>query len=375
MTACVHAQAPTSSERAQRDYAAVAQHLVPPLLGNSPPKEVAMERAVIEAKERWRVVTLRSLETADRRIEVVAREGAEAHAKLLDQAADAGDDSTFAILASLLINPALVVLPLAREADQASARVARYETAVQRRRAASFLLSDLAQEFAGPAAEKPPFGIDFDEHWFGPPGPDRVSLVNESGRDLSNCTVQVDLRGKKGKWVRNIHFVAAWPKGQKLWADYFSVDPREVAALAGTTAIEVQELKVSLWCVELRAESISVPYDDVARQADQQRQLDTHLDLVLDYVARPWIEKGPCIGITMREGGTLSSVKIDVTCRGDGEPTRLTHTVREWPRGARVSVQSFGELAECPSTVDVEITVEGLPQAVTRKGLKISSRR
>lgn len=376
LVAMLPAQASTVSERVLRDYATVAQNLVPPLLSDVPPGEVPMERAAIEAKERWRIVTLRSLEATDKRIEVVAREGAEAHEKLIEQASKGGDDGAFLVLAALVVNPAYALIPLAREADKTSAHVTRYEAAVQRRRAASFLLPELAREFAGAVAEKPALSVDFDEQCFGPRGPDRVNLVNESGRDLSNCTVQVDLRGKDGKWVRNVHFVTAWPKGQKLWADYLSVDPREVAALVGTTAVQVQELKVSLWCTELRSESISIAYDNAALAADLVRQLDANLDLVLDYVARPLIERGPCIGITMKVGGNLPRTKIDVTCRGKGgSPKTLTHTVGGWRLGTRVSVQSFGALDDCPDTVDVTLTVDGLTAPVTKKGLKITSRR
>jgi hypothetical protein len=363
------------SERVQRDYATVAKHLVTPLLSGEPTGEVEMERAAIEAKERWRVVTLRSLEAGDKRIEVVAREGAEAHERLLEQASDGGDEGLLIFIAALCIHPAAIV-PLAREANKAANTVARYEAAVQRRRAASFLVAELAKEFAGPTAEKPPLAVDFDEHWFGLPVPDRVNLSNESGRDLSNCTVQVDLCGKNGKWVRNVHFVASWPKGQKLWADYFSIDPREVAALVGTTAIEVQELKVSLWCNELRSESVSIPYDNTAREMDQHRQLDANLDLVLDYVAQPFFEKGPCIGITMKVGGNLPRTKIDVVCRAKGsQPVAMTHTVGGWLLGDRVSVQSFGALEACPTSVEVTLTIDGLKAPVTKRMLTISSRR
>ncbi len=376
MAGVLPAQDSKVSERVQRDYATVARHLVTPLLSDAPPGEFAMERAAIEAKERWRVVTLRSLEAADKRIEVVAREGADAHEKLIEQAASAGDEGVLLVVAAGAINPALALGVLIREVNKSSTEAARYEAVVQRRRAASFLVAELAREFAGVAVEKPPLAVDFDENWFGPLVPDRVNLVNESGRDLSNCTVQVDLRGKSGNWVRNVHFVSAWPKDQKLWADYLSADPRDVAALVGTTAIQVQELKVTLWCNELRSESVSIPYDNAAREVDQRRQLEAHLDLALDYVAQPFFEKGPCIGLTMNVGGALPRTKIDVVCRGGGgKPVTLTHTVGEWSLGDRVSVQSFGALEACPTTVDVTLTIDGLSEPITRKRLRFPARR
>lgn len=372
------AQAPrpsAASDRALRECATVAKLLVPPLVGELPGPEVAIEPAVIAAKERWRVVTLRSLAASDGRIQAVAREGADAHAAILDLATTAHDDAALALLAALVIDPAAVLMPLARAGDRAVNRESDWAAAVQRRRAAGFLLGELAREFAGPPAEKPVFAVDFDEHWFGPPGPDRVNLVNDSGRDLSTCTVQIDVRGKNGKWVRNVHFVDTWPRGKKVWADYLSVDPRDIASLAGTTAVEVQELAVSLWCAELRAEDVKVDYDETRRGADRLRQLDASLDLVLDYVHEPWFENGPCVGVTMNRGGALPRVKIELTCHGAAARQQLTHTVGDWPVRARVSVQSFGALQGCPASVDVTLTVDGLPEQVTRKGLKISARR
>lgn len=356
------------------DYATLARNVAPALADKPAPEQAPIEPAAAEAKERWRVATLESISSTDRRIQAVAKEAAASHARLLDAAHEAGDDLLMPIVGAAITGNFFAIANVVRVAGAEQKRWRRYETALQRRRAAMFLLPEIAQELAGAPREKA-VALDFDENWFGPvETPDRLNLTNQSGEDLSNATVQVDVRGVAGQWMRNVHFVGSWPKGQKLWADYLSTDPNDVAALFGITAKEVRDLRVSVWCPELRTE-IAQHYPDADRGADRSRQLDERLKFTLDYVARPIIESGPCIGVRMAGVAQLPGFKLTLKCKAaGGEPVRLQMAGKSWLSGARLSVQSRGALSTEPESVELNVEVDGADVSIVKQ-LKISSRR
>ena len=372
----VVAQALSAEVMAARrsEYATIAKNIVPGLANGQLVSEAPHEPAIAEARERWRVMALESAESGDRRLKLLAKEAAAAHARLLD-VADANNDAfALSLIGTILMPNAFSVGRLLREGAKESDRTTRYEAAVQRRRASMFLLPELAREFAGPIS-KDPLAIDFDENWFGEQGtPDRLNLTNKSGKNLTCVTLQVDVRGRVGAWVRNIHFVEIWPKEAKLWADYLSNDPRSVEALSGTTAIEVQDVTVSLWCAELHAE-MAVHYPDADRKDDWFRQLDANVRVSLDYVAEPFIESGPCIGITLQGVRSLPMSRITLDCHyAEQSDVQLRYAAKTWEGGRRVSVQSQGALPNEPDAVDVTIEIDGVPKPLVRKAT-ISSRR
>lgn len=356
-------------ENHRQEYALLAANLVPPLCGGAPAAEVDMEPAVIEARERWRVITLSEIGSRDGRIKAVAKEAAAAHDAILSAAKESGNVGILVDLAITLSSgsPVALIRGLAREASKEGDANAKYADAVQRRRAATFLLPELAREFCGPVSEKPALEIDFDENWFGESVPDRVNLTNATAGALTNCTLQIDIRGVNGKWVRNIHFVPSWESGKLLWADYFSSDPTQLASISGTTAAEVQDIKVQLWCNELRSE-MALHYPGPARDADRVRQLEQLVGFDVDYVERPFIEQGPCIGVTLKGVNRLPKCAVLVVCHGGNRvDQKLEMSLDGWQKERRISLQSRGALNSCPDSVEVTVTCEGMEKGVTKK--------
>lgn len=353
----------------RRDYALVASNLVPRLCDGAPAAEVDMEPAVIEARERWRVITLAETDSRDGRIRAVAKEAATAHNAILSVAKDSGDAGILVDLAITLAtgSPAALFRGIGREARKEGDANAKYADAVQRRRAATFLLPELAREFCGPVSERPALEIDFDENWFGSTAADRVNLTNTAAIVLTNCTLQIDIRGANGMWVRNIHFVPSWSPGQRMWADYFSADPTQLASISGTTAVEVQDIKVQVWCNELRSE-VALHYPGPARDVDRARQLDEMLAFEIDYVERPLIEHGPCIGVTLKGVNGLPKCAVVVLCRGGNKvDLKLEMSLDGWQRDRRISLPSRGALNSCPDYVEVTVTCKGMAKGVTKK--------
>jgi hypothetical protein len=254
-----------------------------------------------------------------------------------------------------------------RQLVKGAEREARVQVQVQRRRACMFLLPELAKELAGPVAKAGTIELNFDEEWLVPGKPDRLNLKNCTGQQLTNATVQVDLRGRDGRWVRNVHFIEAWAGGQLVWADYLGHDPASIESLAGVTSVEVQDIRVSVWASEARIENVDLHYPKADRDEDRWRMLDERLAVEFDYVAKPLIEKGPCIGVRLRGVGDLPSCKIRLTCNlEDDDPVVLYWNVASWSDGGRVSVQSEGALQRPPVSVEIRLEVAGVTRPVFR---------
>lgn len=254
-----------------------------------------------------------------------------------------------------------VIPVLIRTAATAQHQDDLLKDAVVRRRAATCLLPELAKELAGPVATTSPLTVDFDENWFASAAPDRIRLKNVAATDLTNCTVQVDVRGKSGAWVRNVHYVASWPAGRELTAGYATSEPNEIAAISGISAVEVQDLVVSLWSDQVRLEGQEIHYAGKARDEDRLRQLDELMSISLDYVEKPLFESGPCIGVTMHGVAGLPRCTIEMVCHGGNKvDQRLEAAVDAWRDGGRRSLQSRGALHSCPDDADVVVRLDGM---------------
>lgn len=363
-----------SGAKQREQYAVLALNLVPALQDGSAIPELDLEPAVLEAKERWRVIQMGELEVQDRRLKAVAKEAAASHDAIINLANESEDGDAILELALALVmgSPRAVLRGLRREVQGAAGN--RYAVAIQRRRAATFLLPELAAELAGPRQKKAALEVDFDENWFGTDTPDRLNLKNVSERSLTNCTLQVDIRGANGKWMRNIHFVPAWDAGKVLWADYASSDPSLLASISGTTATEVEDVKVSLWCNELNGVS-EIRYPGALRDADRLAQLDRLISFEVDYVGEPFFEHGPCIGVKLGGVTLLRQCEVRAVCHGGGgDDQKLEVSLEAWGGGQRISLQSRGALLGCPSSLEVTVKCDGMEKGVT-KTVEISQSR
>jgi hypothetical protein len=126
--------------------------------------------------------------------------------------------------------------------------------------AATIMLARIGKRLAGPVVkEGDPVSVDIAETW-GFSGPDRLTLINTSGRTLHNCTVVVLLAGKTGEVKQNVHFVETWPDRRPLYARY---DPGQ--RILDQTAFRhtvsyIQSAEVALFCDEFAREGISYTY-------------------------------------------------------------------------------------------------------------------
>jgi hypothetical protein len=334
-----------------------------------------MEAAMLEAQERWRVITLDTVQCSDPKIAAVGREGAMAHAEVVALAHESDDPTAaFGLIASILTHNWIGAgVGLFHESAKEDSKKNHIRSVVQRRRAVNDMLPELAKTVAGPAVEKDPLGIDYDENWFQSNTPDRLKLTNNSGSAMTRCTLQVDIRGIDGVWVRNVHFVPAWPAGRELFTDYYS--PSDIDAAAGFTnsVTQVQEVVVSVWCDEMAHEGQRLQYAGAPRDEDMLRALNQKLDVKVDYVHKPFTEQGPSLGISFSGIANLPACRITLVCNG-GEEHNFEFARAASKDGERVSYPTRGALRDCPKSVEVILRLDTMG-ADWKKTVEIASRR
>jgi len=344
--------------------------------GSVPPAApIKLEAAVLEAQERWRVITLDTVKCSDPKIAAVGREGASAHAGVVALAHESDDPTAaFGMLASMVTQNWIGFgVALLRESAKADAKINHIKSVVQRRRAANNLLPELAKTIAGPVVEKGPLGIDYDENWFHQDTPDRIRLTNKSGSAMTRCTLQVDIRGKDGLWVRNVHFVPEWPADKELFTDYYSSSDTDAAAGFAISVTQVQEVVVSVWCDELAHEGQHLQYVGAPRDEDMLRALGQELDVKVDYVARPFTEQGPSLGVTFSGVANLPACRVTLVCLGD-EEQEFEFARAASRNGERVSYPTRGALRDCPKSVEVILRLDMMGED-WKKTVEIASRR
>ncbi|MBI1313068.1 hypothetical protein GC176_17400 [bacterium] len=81
---------------------------------------------------------------------------------------------------------------------------------------------------------------------------DWLYLTNLAGQELNNCTILVEIQGRGGQTVRNVHFVDRWAVGATLWAKYSTGThfPQINRTLQASTVQDMSSVTVSVWCEE-----------------------------------------------------------------------------------------------------------------------------
>ena len=178
------------------------------------------------------VLDLKGIGSSDREIQYLAAQGAKAYSDALSrlERIDALPKPRGAVglMAESFVHGlygnvyAGFVLGTEAEAKQRAIldEFAAFASAVERADAAHLLLPRVAERYAAPASpNNGRVAIDFDEAW-NAWGPHDWCRLYNSGDDLEDCTVVVDLKGAGGQSRRNVHFVPRWPGKTWLVARY-----------------------------------------------------------------------------------------------------------------------------------------------------------
>ncbi|MCB9845418.1 MAG: hypothetical protein H6811_05480 [Phycisphaeraceae bacterium] len=80
---------------------------------------------------------------------------------------------------------------------------------------------------------------------------DTLTLVNESGRRLTDCYLAVRLRNAKGEVAHSVHYVADWRPSEARVAEYSSGVTISGIRMGRATVSEVETVEIGIWAQQL----------------------------------------------------------------------------------------------------------------------------
>lgn len=231
-----------------------------------------------------------------------------------------------------------------------------YSSAFQRNRGAQLSLAALAPTFAGPEVSQSLFAIDMDESWGGLTWPwDWFTVQNNSGRDLTDCVLEVVLTGASGEKRRNVHYVSRWQKNQPLIARYgigVSVGREE---LGRQTVYGLKSVEVSVWSKECRAERISYVYEGAERDADVQRLIDGKLMVRWQLYDGGFLNVVPTMAMTLDGVNAIPAHSVKMSFRRGADTLNHEWTGQSWSRGQNRVFQPNPRLPWFPEEIVLSI--------------------
>jgi len=228
------------------------------------------------------------------------------------------------------------------------------------------LLPRLAAKYAPPPTKKDKWlQIDFDES-FGSIGPDDwITLVNDSGHDLANVTIAVELKGKHSEYRQNVHFVELWEDEQSLYARYSGgTQWTEGRTIERQTVLLVQEVIVSVWSDRLTCDKKHYQYVGTESDQDIKRYCK---DLGVWSSYRPfkegWLgdtQRG--VKLTLKGMGYVIAPRVTIDfIRGD-QTESWYWDFKSWSENETITCDTGGKLAWKPEKYTVHVT---FPNATT----------
>lgn len=158
-----------------------------------------------------------------------------------------------------------------RQAEALQKEVRRIVWSIERLRGSGLMLPDIAKKFAGPKHEgDSAIQIDFDEAW-PEPGIDWLTVTNNTGLPLHNCTIAVKLSGRAGANALNVHFFPEWQPTQSFHCPYSPERSVLDKKYLRQTVPGVQAVTVDLFADELSQENIRFQYAGNERDSDVLR--------------------------------------------------------------------------------------------------------
>jgi uncharacterized protein (TIGR03000 family) len=105
--------------------------------------------------------------------------------------------------------------------DAINAELLGFLAAVEKAEAAHLLLPRVAEKYAAPiAANNARIGADYDQIWGGGFSHNYLRLHNNSGSEIHDCTILVEIKGENGQLIKNVHFVPSWGVDSVIYCRY-----------------------------------------------------------------------------------------------------------------------------------------------------------
>lgn len=310
-------------------YARLAADLADPFLTDSVEQPFKKEMPQLLAEAQIKIVRYQSIATTDPLVRRIAEGAAESgtamiqsHETLDAMAHDSGASSfLLGALGLYLGDPTTIISGasgvLAKGDVRQQERI-KWAAAFNRARAAQLMLPEAARTYAGPALRSRVIGVDFDESFAGSAAYDAITLTNNSGKELSHCTVLVELRGRDRDTRQNVHYVASWEAGGLRHAQYGIGIESDSGIYGRQTVHGVQQVLVSMWADEESQEAASYRYPGPERDNDIRAILDGKMKVTYRYDAHPSFVPGPSVLLLLTGVPTIPAHRVTLVFHPKG---------------------------------------------------------
>ncbi len=267
------------------EYRILAKHLSASLSTNrdEPKKKLDVSASLAAAQNA--ILDLRSIASSDSDIQHISGEAISAISEFADaigrlqslpQPTSGGERFLAGIMYAFigdLSTPSEMDRDAAAKSDALQAEGRKLVSAFTRTQSSQLLLTRVAKKYAGPTvAAGTAVLVDIDELWNGEP--DRIMIANNSGRELHDVTVVVELTGKGGETRENVHFIPSWYPNQKMHGKYDAGIVIGDQRILRQTVTGIERAIVHVYARELSQERIQYEYVGVNRDEDIRRHLD-----------------------------------------------------------------------------------------------------
>lgn len=218
--------------------------------------------------------------------------------------------------------------------------------------AAAMLLPKIAAPYSAPVSPNDSrVTLHFAEAW-GPLSDDVLELVN-SGSDLEDCTIAVELTGANGESRTNVHFVPKWESKGILVARYSPGQTVLDQTLDKTTISGARSVTVS---IQSPSYSTRVMYAFNSKDHDKTiSSICKNLKLIGAYSKKDHILSGPTYEATITLDGLASipAGQIDLTLHSGTQTKLFSYPFKGWKKG---ETKLFPKLPFNPNSTDIVVT-------------------
>ncbi|MHC4880831.1 MAG: hypothetical protein ACYTGL_30630 [Planctomycetota bacterium] len=225
------------------------------------------------------------------------------------------------------------------------------------------MLAHLAEQYAGavvPVAERKLIDIGALVSWGSFQDNDWLYLINRAGQELNHCTILVEIQGRNGQTVRNVHFVEQWAAGATLWAKYSTGThfPQINRTLAASTVADMSSVTVSVWCEEFAQTDNRLAFWGEVRDkviAEYCRDLKIESEFIPYEEGLVWdTQRGVVASLDGIPGLPASTVTIQFT---DGTRQHSqSWKIDAWNNGGLQKFDTRGKLQWDPTSYELEIS-------------------
>lgn len=224
--------------------------------------------------------------------------------------------------------------------------------------AAQVLLPKVAERYAAPISSVGRVRVDFDESWgaFGPH--DWLSLYN-TGPDLDDCTILVELKGAKGDVRKNVHFLRKWSGNSWQYARYapgYDLLGRKVGRM---TVYNVDTVDVTIFSPKY---STKIHYVYTGAEKDK-KVAERCKDATLKWRYQPFesgivwnTDRG--VVLTLDKIAIVPKCRVDVTFKSGWQSKGWNWEFDYWKQGDTKTF-SHKDLNFDPDTIEVVMTFPG----------------